>query len=279
LRYVLLASLAAACTAPPTSTIGQAPSKRAQVVAPRFLAHAHNDYEHARPLLDALDAGFRSVEADVYYAGGTLAVSHDGTASKGTLESLYLAPLQERIARNHGSVYGDGKPFRLVIDLKDADDNLPAAVDAMFARYPMLSRFVGGTYVRGPVEIVFTGNEAMKRAVVSQTSWGTRDSNVFSTKESVLDTRWSDYALDWKQCVDWDGTGAMPDDEQRTLAYLVGYAHALHRKIRIYDAPDRPSVWAAECAAGVDFIGTNDLAGLSQFLKTRLAQTLRAQGS
>jgi hypothetical protein len=38
------------------------------------------------------------------------------------------------------------------------------------------------------------------------------------------------------------------------------------------------SPWAAKCAAGVDFIGTNDLAGLSQFLKTRLVQTLVAQG-
>ena len=278
MRYALFAALAVACTTPSTSAIRTSSSERSPNAAPRFAAHAHNDYEHARPLLDALDAGFRSVEADVYYAGGRLAVSHDGLTSKGTLESLYLAPLQERIAAHHGSVFGDGKPFRLVIDLKDADDKLPAAIDTVFARYPMLSRFVGGTYVRGPVEIVFTGNEAMKRAVVSRTCWGTRDSNVFSTNESVLDTRWSDYALDWKQCVDWDGTGAMPDDEQRTLAYLVGYAHALHRKIRIYDAPDRPSVWAAECAAGVDFIGTNDLAGLSQFLKTRLARTLEPRG-
>ena len=30
-------------------------------------AHAHNDYEHARPLLDALSHGFTSVEADVWW--------------------------------------------------------------------------------------------------------------------------------------------------------------------------------------------------------------------
>lgn len=278
MRYVLLAALAVACTAPP-SAIDQNRSARPSIAPTSLAAHAHNDYEHARPLLDALDAGFRSVEADVYYAGGKLAVSHDGKTSKGTLESLYLAPLQQRIASHHGSVYGDGKPFRLVIDLKDADDNLPTAIDTVFARYPMLSRFLGGAYVRGPVEIVFTGNDAMKRAVVSGTCWGTRDTNVFSTNESILDSRWTDYALDWAQCIDWDGTGTMPEDEQRTLAYLVGYAHALHRKIRIYDAPDRPAVWAAESAAGVDFIGTNDLGGLSHFLKNRLARTLRPQGS
>ena len=29
-------------------------------------AHAHNDYEHPRPLFDALDHGFKSVEADIW---------------------------------------------------------------------------------------------------------------------------------------------------------------------------------------------------------------------
>ena len=30
------------------------------------VAHAHNDYEHARPLHDALARGFGSVEADIW---------------------------------------------------------------------------------------------------------------------------------------------------------------------------------------------------------------------
>src|SRR5262249_1980163 len=32
---------------------------------PLIHAHAHNDYEHTRPLFDALDQGFCSVEADI----------------------------------------------------------------------------------------------------------------------------------------------------------------------------------------------------------------------
>jgi hypothetical protein len=38
-------------------------------VTPLPNAHAHNDYHHPRPLLDALDAGFCSVEADVFVVG------------------------------------------------------------------------------------------------------------------------------------------------------------------------------------------------------------------
>lgn len=232
--------------------------------------HAHNDYAHHRPLLDALDAGCRSVEADVYDVAGTLAVSHDGTGSKGTLEALYLAPLQARIASRGGSVYGDGKPFRLVIDLKQPSADLPAAIDRLFARYPMLSHFAGAGYVRGPVEVVFTGDEATKRAIVEHTRWGTRDTNSFPGSCSLLDARWTDYALRWSDYFAWNGDGAMPTDDRDMLAYLVGYAHALHRTIRIFGAPDRPAVWAAEAAAGVDFISADDLTSLSRFLRARL---------
>src|SRR6478672_5812077 len=47
---------------------GRAQSDSTEVV-PLANAHAHNDYEHARPLYDALDQGFTSVEADVYTVG------------------------------------------------------------------------------------------------------------------------------------------------------------------------------------------------------------------
>ena len=67
-------------------------------VAPLAQAHAHNDYEHDRPLLDALDHGFTSVEADIYLVDGALLVAHNRRDVKPerTLEKLYLDPLQER---------------------------------------------------------------------------------------------------------------------------------------------------------------------------------------
>ena len=62
-------------------------------VSPLPNAHAHNDYEHNRPLFDALDHGFTSVEADVFLVDGKLLVGHDREALKPerTLDSLYLA--------------------------------------------------------------------------------------------------------------------------------------------------------------------------------------------
>jgi hypothetical protein len=65
---------------------------------PLIHAHSHNDYEHPRPLLDALDHGFCGVEADIYLVDGQLLVAHDRDKVKPerTLQALYLDPLRER---------------------------------------------------------------------------------------------------------------------------------------------------------------------------------------
>src|SRR5256885_2951300 len=53
--------------------------------------HAHNDYEHPHPLFDALDAGARSVEADVFLVNGKLLVAHSwvDVRPERSLQSLY----------------------------------------------------------------------------------------------------------------------------------------------------------------------------------------------
>src|SRR5882724_1755773 len=89
-------------------------------VVPLPQAHAHNDYEHKRPLLDALDNGFCSVEADIFLVDGELLVGHNRKDLKPerTLEKLYLDPLRERAKANGGKVYPGGPAVFLLIDVK-----------------------------------------------------------------------------------------------------------------------------------------------------------------
>src|SRR5262249_40555226 len=89
-------------------------------VVPLRQAHAHNDYEHKRPLLDALDNGFCSVEADVFLVDGELLVGHTRKDLRPgrTLEKLYLDPLRQRARANGGRVYRDGPTVYLLVDVK-----------------------------------------------------------------------------------------------------------------------------------------------------------------
>ena len=72
----------------------------------RPIAHAHNDYYHPRPLLDALDHGFTSIEADVFPVDHELLVAHSDREldPNKTLDRLYLRPLQE-LADESGQTY------------------------------------------------------------------------------------------------------------------------------------------------------------------------------
>src|SRR6187431_2954194 len=82
-------------------------------------AHAHNDYEHKRPLLDALDCGFCSVEADIWLVKGELLVAHTplDLDTARTLEKLYLDPLCELAKARKGAIQ-PGTTFYLMIDVK-----------------------------------------------------------------------------------------------------------------------------------------------------------------
>jgi hypothetical protein len=93
--------------------------------------HAHNDYEHARPLLDALEQGFFSVEADIHLVDGKLLVAHDraGVRPERTLEALYLEPLARRVKENGGQVYPGGRGFVLLVDIKTEAESTYAALD------------------------------------------------------------------------------------------------------------------------------------------------------
>lgn len=232
------------------------------------LAHAHNDYEHPRPLHDALEAGFHSVEADVFYDGGRFKVSHLGWGSPGTLEALYLEPLQARVDAE-GSIHAPGATFTLWIDLKDRHRDLVQDLNALLAGYGMLRSSEAGP---APVRVILTGDAEAKTAFVEETPdspvW--RDSNDFSLDDPPAgEGRWRAYALKWSNYLDWNGVGELPEEDRQRLYCLATNAHEKGRVVRFYGAPDREEVWQAMLDAGVDFIHTDRLEALSTFLQGR----------
>src|SRR5262249_16119505 len=132
-------------------------------VTPLKRAHAHNDYEHARPLLDALDNGFCSVEADIYLIDGKLLVAHDRKDAKPErkLDVLSLDPLRERVKANGGKVYPGGPTIFLLIDVKTGPEDTYAALDKVLANYAdILSVTRDGKFEAKAVTVVVSGNRA-----------------------------------------------------------------------------------------------------------------------
>ena len=137
----ILAAVSSICMATSSSLGGE------RAVVPLPQAHAHNDYRHQKPLLDALDHGFCSVEADVFLVGGQLLVGHDRSelTPQRTFESLYLAPLTARVGANGGRVNADGPPVTLLIDIKtNGPSTWPVLHEALARHAEIFTRVENG---------------------------------------------------------------------------------------------------------------------------------------
>lgn len=236
-------------------------------------AHAHNDYEHTQPLDDALAAGFSSVEVDVWFRNDAIQVSHDAFTSKGTLEELYLDKL-DVLLEEDPSVYDDGAPFFLWLDLKDGSASLRnALVETLSTRTYLTTFGDGGVVEERGVTVILTGDAESKTALVDATPAPrpfARDSNDLAL-DTEADANVIAGALNFGAYVgSWDGESEPPEALSRQCACVVERAHAVGRKVRLFGGPDTPASWTFQLDHGVDFVNADDLEGLRDTLRARV---------
>ncbi len=198
---------------------------------------------------------------------GQVVVSHVPFVDRGRLEDLYLVPLQERVDRL-GSVYGDGRPFYLWIDLKESRPELTDALHALLERYPMLTVFTDEAVVSGPVVAILTGDETAKARYTDsrRVRLACRDSNELRSGDAAADRRWTWYALPWNDVVEGDERGGRTVVAYSRLRAIVETVHRLGRRLRLYGVPERREAWTAAVGAGVDLVSTDQLASFRSFL-------------
>ena len=243
---------------------------------PLWRAHAHNDYEHTRPLLDALDHRFGSVEADIYLVDGQLLVAHDPVDldPSRTLRSLYLDPLAARVRANRGSVYrGHHEPLQLLVDIKTEGAAAYLELDRQLRRYGRLfTTCAHGRVLPGAVTVVVSGDRAarppMEAQRVRRAFYDGRLTDLGTTAPASFVPLISD---NWTLNFSWQGVGAFPEAERRKLRAIVGTAHTRGQRVRFWATPDlsgpaRDALWGELVAADVDHLNTDDLAGLEAFL-------------
>ena len=234
-------------------------------------AHAHNDYLHDRPLLDALDNGFCSVEADIFLVSGQLLVAHTRRelSPERTLQSLYLDPLQERIRANGGRVYENGPVFSLLIDIKNSGEKTWTELNKVLAGYAgIISRVEDGQFYPGPINAVVSGDRAWDIIEVTSPRFAGIDgrvSDIGGNRAVHLMPLISD---NWRVHFRWRGEGEFPSEERRKLHRLVHQTHEEGRRIRFWASPDTRAAWKELNTADADLINTDDLPGLSKFLRS-----------
>lgn len=249
--------------------IGSAAITNAQPI-PLVRAHAHNDYEHTRPLYDALSHGFSSVEVDVYLVNGQLLVAHDPTQLRPdrTLQSLYLDPLRQRVRNNNGRVYAKGGlEFTLLIDVKTEPITTYFALRDVLKQYQnILTTFSTESRTPKAVIAIVSGNRAQAVMASEATRYAAMDGRLADLNSNASTSLVPLISDSWANNFTWRGQGSIPTEERQKLRQFVSTAHAQGRRIRFYAAPDNTPMWRELLKANVDLINTDNLAGLQKFL-------------
>ena len=222
--------------------------------------------------MDALEKGFSSVEADVHLVDGAPLVAHDAdevTPSR-TLQNLYLDPLRARFRENHGKLTPSGAPLILLIDFKTPGEATYRALEPVLKNYrKLLTSYHGGVVLPGAISIIISGNRPTEILAKQTHRLAAIDGRLPDMQRRDLPVSLIPLISDdWKKHFEWRGESEISPLELQKLQTLVNVAHRQGRLIRFWGNPDQESYWQLAQQTGVDLINTDDLAGLSSFLRS-----------
>jgi len=225
--------------------------------------HAHNDYQQPIPFLTAYHRQVGSIEADLFLQNGTLYVAHEKQEIQidRTLEILYLKPLQTFIKKNKGTPYSQSEAnLQLLIDLKaDGKTTLPALVKIL-EKYPEIIANPG-------ISIVISGNKPATSTWAQYPNFIHFDGTPGEHYTPQELQRIALVSASFRKYTQWNGKGLIVKPELDKIKHLIDSVHFLNKKFRFWATPDNINTWQTLIALGADYLGTDDVMGLTNYLK------------
>ncbi len=244
---------------------------------PLVRAHAHNDYEHDRPLLDALDHGFCSIEADIHEVDGALLVAHDADQCRPerTLQALYLDPLRERVRKYDGRVYPGGPSIILLIDLKtNGRSTCPVLFEVLEQYADILTEYRGDKTTERAVTVLLSGQRPPKRSFAQMpVRYAAIDGRPFDLKRNPPVNRVPFISAGWSSLFESGEDGVISDADLAKMDALIKQVHGQGRKIRFWAVPAGATHWPLLYEKGIDLLNADRLARLQAFLLKREPKT------
>jgi alkaline phosphatase len=231
-------------------------------------AHSHNDYEQKQPFYLAYNAHFGSIEADIWAVDGELYVAHNKSeiSAERTLEMLYLKPISVLYKQNKGKAWGDSPDtFQLLIDLKTAVEPTLTLLTEKLKKYPEL---FDPSINKNAVRIVITGNRPNPSKFKDYPGFVFFDGNISQKYDASQLVRVGLYSENLANFTKWRGMESIPEKEELRLRHIIDSVHGIGKRIRFWNAPDTEASWKILMKLKVDFINTDHIPELANFLKT-----------
>jgi hypothetical protein len=237
--------------------------------------HSHNDYWRPRPLADALQRGFKSVEADVFLANGTLLVGHspEELHIANTLEALYLEPLQDLLQREK-KLYRSKSALYLYLDVKSEGPATYAVLQPLLKKYESLLVKPGGKRKQAGVKVILTGDYPGEMVLADKERLVFLDGKVADLEQGLDDSRYPVVSANWATYFKWQGQGSIPPAEARMLAAWNKQALKNGQQIRFWNIAEQDeqqvkALWRVLLSYKSLLIGTDHLDWLQQVLEEK----------
>jgi hypothetical protein len=165
-------------------------------------------------------------------------------------------------------VFRNGPEFILLIDIKsDAEQTYAALRDVLAGYASMLTAFRPDGTRANAVTVILSGNRPIATVAAESLRYAAIDGRLPDLESNPSRHLVPLVSDNWQRHFSWRGTGPLGAEEQAKLRTLVERAHAQGRRLRFWATPDTAEAWHELRNAGVDLLNTDDLAGLSQFLR------------
>lgn len=225
-------------------------------------AHSHNDYKNSVPFYRAYNAGFGSIEADVFAVNGQLMVAHkeEEITPARSLKLMYIDPLIEKLKKD------TTRKLRLLIEIKkDYTVTLPLVISEL----KPLSQYFDYASHPGRLSIVMTGAVPPGEVMLTYPAWMSFDVDHMSGFTTQQFTKIGLVSVPFDKYSKWNGAGDLSIADADRITAIIDSAHALGKKIRFFAIPDTNTCWKKLISLHADVIGTDHINELADFLNKK----------
>jgi len=232
-------------------------------------AHSHNDYQQSVPFFLAYNSHFGSIEADIWAVDGDLFVAHNRSEIKPdrSLDALYILPIVKLFRKNGGKAWSDNpSTFQLLVELKTAVEPTLSLLVEKLKKYPDV---FDSNVNKNAIRVTITGNLPEPKQFSNYPLFIFYDGNLKKKYNDQERKRLALYSKNLKDLISWNGHGTIPEKDEIKLTQIIDSVHSLTKKIRFWNAPDTPNAWKTYMNLRVDFINTDHIRELSNFLMNK----------
>jgi len=219
-------------------------------------AHSHNDYAQQKPFHLAYNEGFGSIEADIHLVNNEILVGHDtkDLVTSNSLENLYLKPI---VSYNQPD-----RKLQFLIDIKTEAISTLDQLVKLLQKYPSITQ-------NKNITIAISGNAPDPLLFDRYPSFIWFDGRINTNYTPSQLSRVALISEDYYKVIEYKPKWPLDSLTISKVKQFIDKVHKLVKPVRLWASPDTPAAWEIFITCGVDYINTDKINELADFVIKR----------